>query len=172
VQPTLFDVEDESDALREQRSGSFADNLQLPVHRWFRYSAGFSASWVCEAIRQESQGRPLRVFDPFVGSGTVVLACEQSGVEGIGVEAHPFVARIARAKLHWREDPDSLLRLGTQIARAARKTLGSVDGYSSLITKCYPTDTLLKLDAIKSAWQAANDGGPLCSRRRWVASAF
>ena len=23
------------------RSGAFVDNMKLPVHRWFRYSAGF-----------------------------------------------------------------------------------------------------------------------------------
>ncbi|RFQ07677.1 DNA modification methylase, partial [Pseudomonas sp. ATCC 13867] len=27
---------------RSARSGTFTDNMKLPVHRWFRYSAGFS----------------------------------------------------------------------------------------------------------------------------------
>lgn len=33
-----------------QKCGSFIDNMKLPIHRWFRYSAGFSALWVEEAI--------------------------------------------------------------------------------------------------------------------------
>src|SRR5690349_5080082 len=28
---------------RDATASSFVDNLRLPVHRWFRYSAGFSA---------------------------------------------------------------------------------------------------------------------------------
>src|SRR5438045_7444475 len=99
----LFDLDENHPCA--QRSRSFVDNMQLPVHRWFRYSAGFSAEWAGQVIREAAAGRAARVFDPFAGSGTVVLEAERAGVEGVGVEAHPFVARIARAKLHWREDP-------------------------------------------------------------------
>ncbi|MDX8414383.1 MAG: hypothetical protein R8J85_09885 [Mariprofundales bacterium] len=34
------------------RSGTFTDNMKLPIHRWFRYSAGFSAEWVQAEIKQ------------------------------------------------------------------------------------------------------------------------
>ena len=27
-------------------TSNFLDNMRLPIHRWFRYSAGFSAEWV------------------------------------------------------------------------------------------------------------------------------
>ena len=30
--------------LQTTRSGTFVDNMKLPIHRWFRYSAGFSAT--------------------------------------------------------------------------------------------------------------------------------
>src|SRR5205807_8381824 len=107
TQKLLFDElpTDGEPELREQRSGSFVDNMQLPVHRWFRYSAGFSACWAGDLIREAAGGGAFHILDPFAGSGTVVLEAERAGVEGIGVEAHPFVARIARAKLLWREDP-------------------------------------------------------------------
>ncbi|MCI5121395.1 MAG: hypothetical protein D3908_09450 [Candidatus Electrothrix sp. AUS4] len=51
---------------RYSRSGTFTDNMKLPVHRWFRYSAGFSAQWVEEEILRHSCGgeRKLRVLDP------------------------------------------------------------------------------------------------------------
>src|SRR5207249_1817534 len=75
-QPTLFEC-DPADSERERdTSSTFTDNLSLPIHRWFRYSAGFSAAWVREVIdREQARGRK-RVFDPFVGSGTVVLEGE------------------------------------------------------------------------------------------------
>lgn len=39
-------------------TSTFSDNVSLPVHRWYRYSAGFSALWVRSLIEQEKdQGR-------------------------------------------------------------------------------------------------------------------
>ena len=52
----------------EERSGTFTDNMKLPVHRWFRYSAGFSADWVEHVIKDL---KPETILDPFAGSGTV-----------------------------------------------------------------------------------------------------
>jgi hypothetical protein len=160
AQKLLFDdlETDEGAGLREQRSGSFIDNMQLPVHRWFRYSAGFSACWAGEVIREAAAGGPLRVLDPFVGSGTVVLEAERAGVEGLGVEAHPFVARIGRAKLLWRADARAFSQMGTRIVWAAEKDGGSADGYAPLIAKCYPPETLAKLDALKQALKKVSDG--------------
>ena len=105
-------------------------------------------------------GRP-HVLDPFVGSGTVILEAKRTGAEGIGIEAHPFIARVARAKLLWREDPKAFRQMGTHIARAAAKERGTTDGYAPLISKCYPPETLVRLDALKKALQKASDGGPL-----------
>ncbi|MEH1889505.1 MAG: hypothetical protein V7K92_08590 [Nostoc sp.] len=39
--------------------------MKLPIHRWFRYSAGFSATWV-EGVIAELE--PKIVLDPFAGS--------------------------------------------------------------------------------------------------------
>jgi DNA modification methylase len=79
--------------------------MTLPVHRWFRYSAGFSARWVEDVIGSFRAVEPVRVFDPFAGSATTLLAAQKTGVESWGTEAHPFVYRIARAKLAWNTDP-------------------------------------------------------------------
>src|SRR3954454_7642051 len=81
-------------AKSQRNSTVFTDNMSLPVHRWFRYSAGFSAAWVEHVV-----GEAERVLDPFAGSGTSMLAARAAGAESIGVERHPFVARVARAKL-------------------------------------------------------------------------
>jgi len=60
---------------------------------------GFSASWVETVIAKALERGSATVFDPFAGAGTTLLAAEKMGVECLGVEAHPFVARIASAKL-------------------------------------------------------------------------
>ena len=82
------------------RSGTFTDNMKLPIHRWFRYSAGFSADWVrSEIVRfEEDTGKKAKILDPFVGSGTTSFAACSLGRESYGFDGHPFVARIAKAK--------------------------------------------------------------------------
>src|SRR5689334_9269811 len=105
--------------------------MQLPVHRWFRYSAGFAAQWVRELIRSEMRRSPPRVFDPFVGSGTVVLEAERAGAQGLGIESHPFVARIARAKLEWKQDVASFRKLSHSILDSARCKKGQLTGYGA-----------------------------------------
>lgn len=91
----LFDHEQEMEAVRPAldvvgHTSNFLDNMRLPIHRWFRYSAGFSAEWV-KWLLAEREGGEVRVLDPFVGSGTTCLACDEMGVPSCGIEAHPFV---------------------------------------------------------------------------------
>jgi DNA modification methylase len=154
----MFGEEETSVAV--ERSGSFVDNMRLPIHRWFRYSAGFSAEWVREAILAESKGGRLHVLDPFAGSGTVVLEAERAGAEAIGIESHPFVARVARAKLAWRSDVAVFRKLGRSVLAAARKKPGSADGYPPLIGKCFPPETLERLDALRQATAEYTDESP------------
>jgi hypothetical protein len=46
----LFDADQEAAEVRPAleavgHTSNFLNNMRLPVHRWFRYSAGFSAEW-------------------------------------------------------------------------------------------------------------------------------
>ena len=102
-QPELFGetrTADRTHARFRGRSGAFVDNMALPVHRWFRYSAGFSADWVRSVIHERcSDRRTFAVLDPFAGVGTTLLACAAEQVRSWGYETHPFVHRVATAKL-------------------------------------------------------------------------
>jgi DNA modification methylase len=44
------------------------------------------------------------VFDPFVGCGATVLAAEQCALPAVAIDSHPFIVRIAKAKLNWRSE--------------------------------------------------------------------
>ena len=97
--------------LQESRSGTFTDNMRLPIHRWFRYSAGFSSEWVEQSIKDFSESRRPIILDPFAGSGTTLLAAEKAGAVVYGYESHPFVYRVAAAKLLWHLDERRLLKI-------------------------------------------------------------
>src|SRR5690349_18703052 len=105
IQTLLFPVSAPVPSVSNESSSTFTNNMKLPVHRWFRYSAGFSADWVAQTIRESKASCELRVFDPFAGSATTLITAEAEGVESRGIDSHPFVCRIARAKLAWRSDP-------------------------------------------------------------------
>src|SRR3989442_8447904 len=113
-QATLFG-NDEIYNSASDRTSTFIDNMKLPIHRWFRYSAGFSADWVKAVIQTFQSSEEIVLFDPFVGSGTTLLAAQECGIKSIGLEAHPFVARIARAKTSWQTDAMQLKEFTAQI---------------------------------------------------------
>ena len=149
-------------------TSTFSNNLGLAVHRWFRYSAGFSAPWVREVIEREKVKGRSRVFDPFAGSGTVALESERCQVASIGVEAHPFVARISQAKLNWRESPKAFTTFALSILEEAKEEKVERETYPALIGKCFPPETLARLEAVRSVWQRKADGSPI-SELTWLA---
>lgn len=88
-----FDTE-----LLDKKSSTFEDNMKLPIHRWYRYTAGFSAAWVAKVIEEEIVNGRTHIIDPFVGSGTVALECTMHEVKAFGLESNPYVFKIASAK--------------------------------------------------------------------------
>lgn len=147
VQQSLF-----QDA-QELPSTSFVNNMRLPVHRWFRYSAGFSAQWV-ESLLLDPENE--RVLDPFAGSGTTLLAAQAQGHRSIGVDPHPFVSRVAKAKLSWTADVDLFVR-NAQAVVEAWEPLAVPPDLPPLLERCYPTSTLSDLLGLRSAVESQMD---------------
>ncbi len=131
--------------------------MRLPIHRWFRYSAGFSGAWAHDLISRESANGSLRVFDPFAGSGTTLVAAEHCGVESLGIDSHPFVARIAKAKLAYRSSPQEYVRRAERTLGDATALTGSLDSYAPLIRKCYEDEALEQLDRLRRAIEIDDD---------------
>ncbi len=134
---------------KSSTSGTFADNMRLPIHRWFRYSAGFSADWVRSVIKKY---KPAAVLDPFVGSGTTLLAAEQERTASFGFEAHPCVSRIANAKLSWNSPTKEFVSWAIKVLNKATTMPPYTSGESPLILKCYTEDALNKLCAIRDSF--------------------
>ena len=166
----LPEIEEDKSTIKNDKTSTFSDNLSLPIHRWFRYSAGFSARWVRDLIKHEKAKQRKRVFDPFGGTATVLLEGEYCNVEAIGVEAHPFVARVARAKLCWRENPKVFRNYAILTLDEAQKQEGNVSRYPRLIHECFPAESLVRLDSLRKAWEATADGSHL-SELTWLALA-
>jgi hypothetical protein len=159
-QPLLFPDADFAEQPRRDTSSTFVDNLSLPVHRWFRYSAGFSAIWAEGVIRDAGPQGAVRVLDPFAGSGTTLLAAENVGAAAFGVEAHPFVCRVARAKLLRRTDFEAYKRLTRRLRVLAEKSVPDTNHYPALIQKCYTPEALAKLDVLRRSLVQLEEDSP------------
>ena len=161
-QITLFDDVENTESCNGS-SSTFIDNMKLPIHRWYRYSAGFSAKWVEKTILDvlEKTKRDVcdfTVLDPFVGSGTTMLAANQVGVASYGFESHPLISKIASTKLMWDVDVFAFRQFANSILQTALSVDKEVDVYPEIVHKCYSEDSLSEIDKLKHAIiQAAND---------------
>jgi len=164
-QMRLFSGEQET--ARKDTSSTFSHNSSLPIHRWFHYSAGFSALWVRDLIEKEKAKGRYRIFDPFAGSGTVLLESELCSMDAIGIDSHPFVARVARAKLYWRENPKAFRDYALSVLEQASKQESDESKYPRLITQCFPPSTLSCLDSLRKVWEISANDSPL-SELTWL----
>lgn len=152
---------------RGSTSGTFVDNMKLPIHRWYRYSAGFSAGWVHSVIRKL---KPDAVLDPFAGSGTTLLASEQERTVGYGFEAHPFIARISHAKLSWNSPIEEFVSSATKTLKKAEGIQADISNESPLIRKCFTDEALSRLCALRDSFLLLKEELPISAREMvWLA---
>ena len=159
LQSSLF-LDTFNNKVKKSQASTFINNMKLPIHRWFRFSAGFSAQWVIEVIREEvsKKGDQINVLDPFVGSGTALLCADLCGVRSYGIESQPFIAKIARIKTHWNCDIRKFKSMAYKVLDKAKDHLKIQDEYPKLIYKCFSENALLKCEGLKKAWKNIDDG--------------
>lgn len=137
---------------KKDLSSTFQDNMSLPIHRWYRYTAGFSAEWVEQVVSdylKNKKSENIVVLDPFAGSGTTLLACDKVGVTSYGYESHPLIHRIASAKLMWDVSPDRVKDLAEEVIIYAKANETKVDSFPEIVTKCYDESNLLQITSLK-----------------------
>lgn len=168
VVQSSFPGMDTSVAISSGSETTFTDNMKAPVHRWFRYSAGYSGQWAEDTIRKSPVSMKGSVLDPFVGSGTTLLAAERVGADSIGLEPHPLVVRIARAKLDYRTDADAFYAHAQKVRRVASDLSADELTYPSLIHRVFAPSALAALDSLRRAEDEEHGDDPE-SRLTWLA---
>lgn len=133
----LTKAQEKEKRLKKKQSSTFLNNLSIPIHRWFRFSAGFSAEWVRKLLIEESKEGRKRVLDPFAGSGTVLLEAEYCDFESIGIDSHPFISKVGQAKLYWKTDYREFAEAGLKVLEKAQLIEPQLDDPPKLIKKCF-----------------------------------
>lgn len=132
--------------------GSFKDSKKEPIHRWFTYPAGYSYKLVHAKINEYGLNSNSVVLDPFLGSGTTTLASMSVGVNSIGIEAHKFVANVARTKcIRYENHYDELTEAYKHLQKSIKtsKTSNIDSKFPALIYKCFEKKNLGNLTMIR-----------------------
>jgi len=157
-------VSDKNDVTQAE-FGTFKDSLRAPIHRWFTYPAGFSYKAVEHAISEYNLRQGQTIYDPFAGTGTTNIVAQQQGLNSVGVEAHPFVAFVARTKLFWEFEPQSLLKAVTKHLNFIEQNISEADFaqidlagiFPELILKCFSEARLKELYLIRESLAQVKD---------------
>lgn len=95
----------------------FLKNTTDVVHRWSPYVQGFSSSFVQRKLEEYKNDyySPV-IFDPFAGSGTVLVQSKLNNYEVYGVELNPLLHFVANVKLNtWNTNPQKLFRISNDL---------------------------------------------------------
>jgi hypothetical protein len=84
---------------------------RVGVHSWFKDYSAFSAKFALAAIESIADSNKSVVFDPFLGTGTSLVASTKLGLPFVGVELSSFSALLSRAKVSQSADPETVLKL-------------------------------------------------------------
>ena len=130
------------------RGRSHGTSSRKPFDRWFRYPAGFASDYV-ELLLDRLELTEGTVIDCFAGSGVTGTAARARGLSFVGIEAHPFVAELARLKLTPTATAAQIRTLAREVATLARRSEPSapvpVDSEPDLIRRSFADDTLKTL---------------------------
>ena len=146
-----------------------------PFDRWLRYPAGLSGAALDATFEQI--GRMRRggaIIDPFCGVGTVGTAARTHELGFIGIEAHPWIAQVARLKFETPDEPATLRSDAEELVR----DLGPSDTHDEheLIRRAFAPEMLGLLVTLrerirnsKSVWREHLDLALLANLRSHAA---
>jgi DNA modification methylase len=147
-----------TEALLEQLIPSFVFSRTPPRGELkSRHPATFSELDVARLICLFTK-RGGRVLDPFVGTGSTLIACAREGRRGVGIELSPEWADVARARL---QDEAGLLASDQQLIQAdARKALPKLtpESFDLLLTSPPYWSMLRKKPGLKAKTERVSKG--------------
>jgi DNA modification methylase len=139
--------------LSAQQLSVFSSNRQLPRHRWYDFKEGFSEDLLrlaLDDVTTTSRRRP-KALDPFLGSGTTLVACGRWGAQGTGIEVNPFLAFAAGAKvISAGSHPRTLDAAARRVVAAIEwETPSALEGYSTFSKRSGATKWLFNRSVLR-----------------------
>lgn len=84
---------------------NFSDETDKFRQRWYRYKEGYSTKLVKKIIDDYMVETSGVILDPFLGSGSTIMAANELNLKGVGFEVNPFSFFLSSLKLkNYTED--------------------------------------------------------------------
>ncbi len=83
---------------------TFQDSKTKPYYNWFYYKEAFAPEFVEYAIKRFELKPKNKIFDPFCGVGTTLLASKEKGFDSAGVDASKLCVLASRVKTRDYDD--------------------------------------------------------------------
>lgn len=130
---------------------------KTPVHRWYLFPHSFTGELVQAIVREWCLNERDRIVDPFVGSGTTLLASKELGIPSDGYDLSPLAVLASNTKTATFSRP-RLRRVWQTLRRALlrKKATSLCRAYPDLLHQALPEGRLEALDAIARAIQDIN----------------
>lgn len=96
--------EDNHDAIIDSKNGKASAAKNFPFHNWYNFVLGYTPQFPDYILSRENVNESSIIADPFMGSGTTLVACKNRGISSIGLEANEYFIDVANTKLDWDID--------------------------------------------------------------------
>jgi len=98
METSLFPSFSKQHALSILPSSKLRKIDRIGVHGWNKDYAAFSETFAIAALKPLCTSNSSLVLDPFLGSGTSLVAARRLGLPFVGIDLNPFSALLSRAK--------------------------------------------------------------------------
>lgn len=106
----------------DKLDGTFKNNKNKPIHRWYPFAEGYSDNFVSSIIK-EFADKSTYLLDPFGGSGTTLLVGSKYCLKSGYCEINPFLRFVIETKVN---STVRLIRAGVNVSKEIKNFMSSL----------------------------------------------
>lgn len=92
----------------EMLNGKASSASNFPIHNWYYFVLGYTPKFPDFILEREGMTSNHFVVDPFMGSGTTLVACKHKGIPSAGIDANDYFIDVVNTKTNWNIDIEKL----------------------------------------------------------------
>jgi DNA modification methylase len=101
----------------DTHNGKASSAGNFPFHNWYYFVLGYSPQFPNYVLEKYNATEKSLVVDPFMGTGTTLIACKLKNIPSGGVDANDFFYDVATTKLNWNVDLELLKKIRYELLK-------------------------------------------------------